>query len=231
VKYTTAAALVNELVEAADDKTLSRTIARYGRVDLLCLDELGYLELDRRGAELLFQVFTEREERASIAIASNAAFSKSAHVRADLCEVAPELHGLRAGEEGADVGGQDGHLLSAFDPGGDRCLPGVLPGDPWPERPAQFDVTTGVKGGGEREVVGGPGAFAAPSPEVSGQAVHEVGQVLGVPDGHEDITQVSVQPVGVEVDGEGRLMFVDELAIMEPDMDRRVFAASDGHLR
>ncbi len=76
VKYTTAAALVNELVEAADDKTLSRTIARYGRVDLLCLDELGYLELDRRGAELLFQVFTEREERASIAIASNAAFSE-----------------------------------------------------------------------------------------------------------------------------------------------------------
>jgi DNA replication protein DnaC len=76
VRYVTAAALVNELVEAADDKTLSRTITRYGRVDLLCLDELGYLELDRRGAELLFQVFTEREERASIAIASNAAFSE-----------------------------------------------------------------------------------------------------------------------------------------------------------
>jgi DNA replication protein DnaC len=61
VRYITAAALVNELVEAADDKQLSRTIARYGRVDLLCLDELGCLELDRRGAELLFQVFTERE--------------------------------------------------------------------------------------------------------------------------------------------------------------------------
>jgi DNA replication protein DnaC len=76
VRYTTAAALVNELVEAADDKQLSRTLARYGRVDLLCLDELGYLELDRRGAELLFQVFTEREERASIAVASNSAFSQ-----------------------------------------------------------------------------------------------------------------------------------------------------------
>jgi DNA replication protein DnaC len=76
VRYVTAAALVNELVEAADDKTLSKTIARYGRIDLLCLDELGYLELDRRGAELLFQVFTEREERSSIAIASNAAFSE-----------------------------------------------------------------------------------------------------------------------------------------------------------
>src|SRR5499433_1465829 len=76
VRYTLASKLVNELVEAADDKTLSRTITRYGRVDLLCLDELGYLELDRRGAELLFQVFTEREEHASIAIASNAAFSE-----------------------------------------------------------------------------------------------------------------------------------------------------------
>jgi len=76
VRYVTAAALVNELVEAADDKTLSRTITRYGRIDLLCLDELGYIELDRRGAELLFQVFTEREEKASIAIASNAPFSE-----------------------------------------------------------------------------------------------------------------------------------------------------------
>ncbi|MBU9944823.1 MAG: ATP-binding protein, partial [Dermatophilaceae bacterium] len=35
---------------------------RYGRVDLLCIDELGYMQLDRRGAELLFQVLTEREE-------------------------------------------------------------------------------------------------------------------------------------------------------------------------
>jgi DNA replication protein DnaC len=43
--------LVNELAEAADDKQLGKTIARYGRVDLLEIDELGYLELDRRGAE------------------------------------------------------------------------------------------------------------------------------------------------------------------------------------
>ena len=75
VKYVLAARLVNELVEAADDRQLSRTIARYGRVDLLCLDELGYMELDRRGAELLFQVLTEREETNSVAIASNDSFS------------------------------------------------------------------------------------------------------------------------------------------------------------
>src|SRR5215831_11742488 len=75
VRYTLASKLVNELVEAADDKQLSKTIARYGRVDLLCLDELGYMELDRRGAELLFQVLTEREEKNSVAIASNESFS------------------------------------------------------------------------------------------------------------------------------------------------------------
>jgi DNA replication protein DnaC len=74
VKYTLATKLVNELVEAADEKILSKTIARYGRVDLLCIDELGYMELDRRGAELLFQVLTEREEKNSLAIASNESF-------------------------------------------------------------------------------------------------------------------------------------------------------------
>ena len=75
VKYTLASKLANELVEAADEMILAKTIARYGRVDLLMIDELGYMELDRRGAELLFQVLTEREEKNSIAIASNQSFS------------------------------------------------------------------------------------------------------------------------------------------------------------
>lgn len=76
VRYVTTAALVNELVEAADDKELSRVVGRYARLDLLCLDELGYVHLDPRGAELLFQIITAREERASIACASNAPFSE-----------------------------------------------------------------------------------------------------------------------------------------------------------
>ena len=75
VRYVLASRLVNELAEADNDRALTKVIARYGRVDLLCLDELGYLELDRRGAELLFQVLTEREEKNSIAIASNEPFS------------------------------------------------------------------------------------------------------------------------------------------------------------
>ncbi|WP_026535742.1 IS21-like element helper ATPase IstB [Arthrobacter sp. H14] len=76
VRYITTAALVNELVEAADNKELSKIIGKYSRLDLLCLDEVGYVQLDTRGAELLFQIITAREERASIACASNAAFSE-----------------------------------------------------------------------------------------------------------------------------------------------------------
>ena len=76
VRYATTAQLVNELVEAADDRVLSRVVGRYGRLDLLCLDELGYVKIDPRGAELLFQIITEREERASIAIATNLPFSE-----------------------------------------------------------------------------------------------------------------------------------------------------------
>lgn len=76
VRYVTAAGLVNELVEAQDQQQLSKVVGRYGRYELLLVDELGYLHLDPRGAELLFQVLTEREERASIAVATNAPFSE-----------------------------------------------------------------------------------------------------------------------------------------------------------
>jgi len=76
VRYVTTAQLVNELVEAADERQLSRVVGRYGRLDLLLLDELGYVQIDPRGAELLFQIITEREERASIGIGTNLPFSE-----------------------------------------------------------------------------------------------------------------------------------------------------------
>jgi DNA replication protein DnaC len=76
VRYLTCAQLVNELAEAADERMLSKVVGRYGRLDLLLVDELGYVSVDPRGAELLFQVLTEREERASVAVASNHPFSE-----------------------------------------------------------------------------------------------------------------------------------------------------------
>jgi DNA replication protein DnaC len=75
-RYATCAQLVNELAEAADERRLSRLVARYGRVDLLCLDEFGYVKLDARGSELLFQILAEREEKSSVALASNLPFSE-----------------------------------------------------------------------------------------------------------------------------------------------------------
>ena len=76
VRYTTCAQLANELCEAKDDNHLTRVVQKYGRYELLAIDELGYVHLDQHSAELLFQILTEREERASIAIASNAPFSE-----------------------------------------------------------------------------------------------------------------------------------------------------------
>jgi DNA replication protein DnaC len=83
VRYVTTAHLVNELVEAADERQLSRLVSRYGRLDLLLCDELGYVQIDPRGAELLFQIITEREERASIGIGTNLPFSEWGSVFAD----------------------------------------------------------------------------------------------------------------------------------------------------
>jgi DNA replication protein DnaC len=80
--------LVNELVEAADERQLAKTIARYGRVDLLCIDGLGYMQLDRCGVEMLFQVITERKETACVAIASNESSSRCTKTFTD-----PRLHG------------------------------------------------------------------------------------------------------------------------------------------
>lgn len=76
VRNTTATSLGNELAEAAQERQLSPLVARYGRIDLLCLDELNYVHLDPHRAELLFQILTEREERATVAVASNAPFSE-----------------------------------------------------------------------------------------------------------------------------------------------------------
>jgi DNA replication protein DnaC len=83
VRYATCAQLVNELVEAADDRRLARLVTRYGRLDLLLVDELGYVKLDARGAELLFQTLTEREEKASVGVASNLSFSEWGQIITD----------------------------------------------------------------------------------------------------------------------------------------------------
>lgn len=112
VRYVTCAQLVNELAEAADEKRLSKLIARYGRVDLLLLDELGYVQLDTRGAELLFQILTEREERSSIATVSNLPFSEWGKVITDARLVAAIIDRLTFNAHIIETGSESYRLKS-----------------------------------------------------------------------------------------------------------------------
>ena len=75
VRFFTAANLVTRLEEAQKQYQLDRFLAQLDKTDLLICDELGYLSFSRTGAELLFQVFADRYERASLLITSNLAFS------------------------------------------------------------------------------------------------------------------------------------------------------------
>ena len=76
VRFFTAATLVNQLEEAQKQYRLERMMSALEKLDLLIVDELGYLSFSRAGAELLFQVFAERYERGSILITSNLPFSE-----------------------------------------------------------------------------------------------------------------------------------------------------------
>ena len=76
VRFTTAAALVNELLEARDDKRLLRVQKQLVKQDLLIVDELGYVPLSKTGAELLFEIFSQRYEQASTLVTSNLPFNE-----------------------------------------------------------------------------------------------------------------------------------------------------------
>ncbi len=76
VRFTTLAALANELQEAESRRELGRVVGRYARTELVCLDELGYLALPDGAAELVFQVISERNERGSLIVTTNLPFGE-----------------------------------------------------------------------------------------------------------------------------------------------------------
>ena len=76
VRFTTAAALVHELIEAADERRLQRLQKLQVSQDLLIIDELGFVPLSKSGAELLFEVISQRYERGSLIITSNLPFDE-----------------------------------------------------------------------------------------------------------------------------------------------------------
>ena len=76
VRFTTAAALVNELVEAKQNNQVRRAMARWQKYDLIALDEVGYVPLADLGAEFLFQVISDRAEKAAVIVTTNLPFSE-----------------------------------------------------------------------------------------------------------------------------------------------------------
>ena len=72
--FTPAAAMLNDLAAARDHGVLPKALARYLRPKLLVVDELGYLPVDKLGAELLFQVLAGRYEKAPTVITTNRAY-------------------------------------------------------------------------------------------------------------------------------------------------------------
>ncbi len=82
-RFVTCYGLVNELVEAREERNLQRLLKRYSRYDLLILDELGYIPFSKEGAELLFQVLAERYEKGSVMITTNLGFADWTQVFAD----------------------------------------------------------------------------------------------------------------------------------------------------
>jgi DNA replication protein DnaC len=76
VGFTTAAALVHELMEARDEKRLLRLQKQLARYNLLIVDELGFVPLSKTGAELLFEIFSQRYERGATFVTSNLPFDE-----------------------------------------------------------------------------------------------------------------------------------------------------------
>ena len=80
VRFTTATALVNELIEAAHANQLSRALGRWERLYLICIDELGYVPLAETACELIFQVIADRAEKAAVIVTTNLPFSEWSQV-------------------------------------------------------------------------------------------------------------------------------------------------------
>jgi DNA replication protein DnaC len=76
VRFTTTAAMVHELLEAKDEKRLLRYQKQMASYELLIVDELGFVPLSKSGAELLFEVFSQRYERGSTLVTSNLPFQE-----------------------------------------------------------------------------------------------------------------------------------------------------------
>ena len=83
VRFVTAAELVTMLVEAQQQGRLTRKLAQLARYDVVHVDELGYVPLDKTGADLLFGFISQRYERRSLVVTTNLPFARWSEVFLD----------------------------------------------------------------------------------------------------------------------------------------------------
>ena len=76
VGFTTTASLVHELIEARDERRLLNLQKKLARLKLLIIDELGFVPLSKTGADLLFELFSQRYERGSVLVTTNLPFDE-----------------------------------------------------------------------------------------------------------------------------------------------------------
>lgn len=106
VRFTTAAGLVNDLVEAKQNNQVKRVQMKWMKYDLIALDEVGYVPLADIGAEFLFQVIAERAEKTALILTTNLPFSEWTNVfpnprlcKALLDRVTDRAHIIETGTE------------------------------------------------------------------------------------------------------------------------------------
>jgi DNA replication protein DnaC len=106
VRFSTATTLINELVEAQHRQALGRTLQRWANFDLLAIDEIGYVPFAEVGAELLYQVISDRAEKAALIVTTNLPFSEWTSVfpnprlcKAVLDRVTDRAHIIETGTE------------------------------------------------------------------------------------------------------------------------------------
>jgi DNA replication protein DnaC len=162
VGFTTAAAMVHELIEARDEKRLLRLQRQLAAYKLLIIDELGYVPLSTTGAELLFEVFSQRYERGSTLVTSNLPFDEWTGVFGSERLTGALLDRLTHHVRILEMNG-DSYRLSTSSIGTGRCRPARR----W--RSALWAVPRGCGAATSRTF-----------PDIGGYGNHEYGNRVGI---------------------------------------------------
>lgn len=139
VGFATAAGLVHQLMEARDEKRLLRLQAQLAAHKLLIVDELGYVPLSPTGAELLFEVFSQRYERGSTIVTSNLPFEEWTSVFGSQRLTGALLDRLTHHVHILELNGDSYRLKQSKN----RRRKGRDPADDEPPRAEDFDPNTG----------------------------------------------------------------------------------------